>query len=67
MQRAWASSKIDLYFEDLENDQLVRRGFNNTIQNPSDEQITAFTNAVDGLTELSSAHTVLVESYQYSH
>lgn len=67
MQKSWANSKVDLYFEDLENEQLVRRSFNNSIQAPSDEQITVFTHAVDTLSELPSAHTVLVESYQYSH
>jgi hypothetical protein len=67
MQKHWDKSKVDLYFEDAENEKLIRRSFNNAIETPSDDQITAFTNAVDSLSEYPSAHTVLVQEYQYVH
>lgn len=67
MQKQWENSKVDLYFEDMENEKLVRRSFRNAIEDPTDDQITAFTNAVSELSEYPSAHTVLVEEYRYSH
>lgn len=67
MQKVWDKSKVDLYFEDLEEDRLVRRSFNNVIEEPSDEQVTAFTHAVDELSDYPSAHTVLVQEFQYRH
>ncbi len=65
MIKVWENSKVDVYFEDLENETLVRQGFNNLIQGATEEEIGAFVQAVDSLHELPSAHAIVSESYRY--
>lgn len=65
MQKEWTESKVGIYFEDLENEKLVRRSFNGVIQSPTDEQVTQFAQAIDVVSDLPSSHTILVEEYRY--
>lgn len=67
MQKEWNKSKVDLYFEDLENEVDVRRSFQHVVETPTDAQITAFTQAVDSLSDLTSTYTVLVQEFKYEN
>ncbi|WP_080146057.1 DUF1659 domain-containing protein [Marinilactibacillus piezotolerans] len=66
MQKEWAESRVEVYFEDVANERLVRRSFNGALHSPTNEQITAFTQAIDTVSELPVSETVLVEEYRYS-
>ncbi len=66
MQKEWAESRVEVYFEDVANERLVRRSFNGALQSPTNEQITAFTQAIDTVSELPVSETMLVEEYRYS-
>lgn len=67
MQKEWNKSKVDLYFEDLENEVDVRCSFQHVVETPTDAQITAFTQAVDSLSDLTSTYTVLVQEFKYEN
>lgn len=65
MTKTWEKSKIDVYFEDPESENLVRQGFNNLVDGVDEEKIGAFVQAVDGLHELPVAHALVSDSYRY--
>lgn len=65
MIKVWENSKVDIYFEDAENEKLVRQGFNNLVQGVTEEEIGAFVQAVDSLHELPKSHAIVTESYRY--
>lgn len=66
MQREWNKGAIELYFEDIENEEFLRRSYPNTIQNVSSEQVEGFTAAIESLSKLDLGHTVIVEEYKYT-
>lgn len=67
MQKHWDKSKVDLYFDDIENEKEVRRSFRDAIEEPTEEQITEFTQAIDVLSDYPSSRTVLVQEFEYTH
>ena len=66
MQREWNKGAIELYFEDIENEEFLRRSYPNTIENVSAEQVEGFTAAIESLSGLGLGHTVIVEEYKYT-
>ncbi len=64
MAKTWVSNKVDVYFEDLENEKTVRKGYSNVIENPTDEQISAFSGAVGSLYDFEKTHTILTQSHK---
>lgn len=65
MIKVWEKSKVDLYFEDIENEQLVRQGFNNLIDGVSEEEVGAFVASINSLHELPAVHAIVSDSYRY--
>lgn len=65
MIKVWEKSKVDLYFEDIENEQLVRQGFNNLIDGVSEEEVGAFVDSINSLHELPAVHAIVSDSYRY--
>ncbi|GAA0350933.1 hypothetical protein GCM10008932_00200 [Alkalibacterium iburiense] len=66
MQKDWMKNKVDIYLEDALNEKTVRRSYPGLIQNLSEEQVTAFTEAIESVNELPVSHAVVVEEYRYS-
>lgn len=66
MQKEWMENKVDIYLEDLENEKTVRRSFAGAVQNLSEDQVMAFTQAIESVNELPISHAVVVEEYRYS-
>lgn len=64
MAKTWLANKVDIYFEDIEQEKTIRKGFSNVIENPSDEQVRAFADAIDSLYDLDKAYTVLTETHK---
>lgn len=65
MLREWNGGKVAVYFDDLENEKVIRRSFSDAIEDLNEEQISQFTSAIDSLTVLPVAHTVVIEEYKY--
>lgn len=65
MAKNWEKSKIDIYFDDYENDTLVRQGFNNLTNEVAEDDIQAFVQAVGTLHKLDTAHAIVTESHLY--
>lgn len=65
MERLWEKSKIDIYFEDAEQDGYVRQGYNNLIDEVSAEQVNQFVQTLGTLHELPAAYAVVTESHRY--
>ena len=66
MNKIWSASKVDIFLEDVENEKLVRRSCAGAHQSLSEEQVTAFTQALDSVTDLPVSHTLVIEEYRYS-
>lgn len=66
MAKVWEKSKIDIYFDDLEQEKLVRQGFNNLVDGTSEEDIASFVQTMNSLHELPAAHAIVSESYRYA-
>lgn len=64
MAKTWVSNKVDVYFDDIENEKTIRKGFSNVVENPTDEQVKAFSDAVAGLYRLEKAYTVITQSHK---
>lgn len=65
MMKEWNAGKIDVYFEDVANEKMVKRSFPNAVENVTALQVSGFTSAIDSLTVLPTAHTIVVEEYKY--
>lgn len=65
MIKLWDKSKIDLYFEDAENNKVLRQGYNNLIDGVTEEEISTFVDSIDTLHELPVVHAIVSESYRY--
>lgn len=65
MQKEWNKGAIEVYFEDVENEKVIRRSYGNTIEQVNENQVAGFTTAIESLTALPLAHTVVVEQYKY--
>lgn len=65
MEKEWNKGSIEVHFEDLANEKIIRRSYANTIEGVSEEQVEGFTNALEQLSDLPLSHTVLVEQYSY--
>lgn len=65
MLKTWDKSKIDVYFEDEEQETFIRQGFNNLVRDIGAEEVETFVNALNALHELPVAHAVVQESYLY--
>ncbi len=63
MAKTWLENKLDIYLEDVENDKTIRKGFNNIVEEASDQQVSDFSNAVASLYHFDKSHTVLNQSY----
>lgn len=66
MQKEWDGSKVDVYLEDAENEKYIRRRFNGALQGVSDEQVTAFAEALSTVNALPVSYAGLVEEYRYT-
>ncbi len=64
MAKTWEKSKVDVYFDDIENDKIVRQGFNNLVDEAEEGDIQAFVQAIDSLHELDTLHAVVTESHR---
>ncbi|HLQ75412.1 MAG TPA: hypothetical protein VK107_05135 [Alloiococcus sp.] len=64
MAKTWVANKLDVYFEDIENEKTIRKGFNQIIENPSDDQLSSFANAVGNLYKQEKTHTILNQSFK---
>lgn len=65
MEGLWEKSKVDIYFEDGEQDRYVRQGFNNLTDEVSGEQVNAFVQTLNSLHELPAAYAIVTESHRY--
>lgn len=65
MAKNWEKSKIDIYFDDYENDKLVRQGFNNLTNEVAEGDIQTFVQAVGTLHKLDTAHAIVTDSHLY--
>lgn len=65
MQKEWDGSKVDIYLEDVENEKYVRRRFNDALQGLTDEQVTAFTQALSTVNAMPVSYAAVVEEYRY--
>lgn len=66
MQKEWNKGAIEVYFEDIENEDFVRRSYSNIIADVNETQVEGFTAALESLSDLPVAHTVIVEEYKYT-
>ena len=66
MQKEWSKGAIEVYFEDIENEKLIRRSYSNIIADVNEVQVEDFTAAIESLSELPVGHTVIVEEYKYT-
>ncbi|MBM6615909.1 hypothetical protein JTF06_13540 [Desemzia sp. RIT804] len=66
MQKEWNKGAIEVYFEDIENEEFIRRSYPNTIANVTEVQVEGFTEAIESLSDLPLGHTVIVEEYKYT-
>lgn len=65
MAKNWEKSKIDIYFDDYENDKLIRQGFNNLTSEVDEGDVQTFVQAVESLHVLDSIHAIVTESHLY--
>lgn len=65
MLKYWEKSKIDIYFDDVENEQFIRQGFSNLINEVEEADVQAFVEAIGSLHELDTAHAVVTDSHRY--
>ncbi|OJF97086.1 hypothetical protein [Alkalibacterium sp. 20] len=66
MQKEWDGSKVDIILEDVENEKHIRRRFNGALQGLTDEQVTAFTQALSIVNALPVSYAAVVEEYRYT-
>ncbi|MFL2100855.1 hypothetical protein [Desemzia sp. FAM 23991] len=66
MQKEWSKGAIEVYFEDIENEDFIRRSYPNIIADVNESQVAEFTDAIESLSELPLGHTVIVEEYKYT-
>lgn len=64
MAKTWLANKVEVYFDDLENEKTVKKSFQNIVENPTDIQVKAFADAVSGLYRLDKSYTVITESHK---
>lgn len=65
MNKEWEKSKVDVYFEDEANDGFLRQGFNNLVNEITEEELGAFAGALNSLHELPVSYALVSESYRY--
>lgn len=65
MIKVWEKSKIDVYFEEEGQEQLVRQGFNNLVNDANEEQVGSFVETINSLHELPVAHAIVTDSHRY--
>lgn len=66
MQKEWDGSKVDIFLEDADNEKYIRRSFSGALQGLTDEQVTAFTQALSTVNELPISYAAVVEEYRYT-
>lgn len=66
MQKEWSKGAIEVYLEDIENEELLRRNYPNIIEGITEAQVDGFTAAIESLSALPLDHTVIVEEYKYT-
>ncbi|GAB2481855.1 hypothetical protein GCM10008929_04010 [Alkalibacterium psychrotolerans] len=66
MEKEWSGSKVDVFLDDAANEKFIRRSFAGANHLVSDGQVTAFTQALDTVSELPVSHALLIEEYRYS-
>lgn len=66
MQKEWNKGAIEVYLEDIENEELLRRSYSNIIEGVTETQVDGFTAAIESLSVLPLGHTVIVEEYKYT-
>lgn len=67
MQKEWQGNKLDIYSEDAVNDQSFRRRFTGAVKHVTDNQVSAFTQAIDSVSDLPVAYAVLIEENRFSY
>lgn len=66
MEKEWNKGSIEVYLEDIENEELLRRSYPNVIQEVTDVQVDGFTAAIESLSAFPLGHTVVVKEYKYT-
>ena len=66
MQKEWHKGTIEVYFEDIENEDFVRQSYSNIIADVNEVQVEDFTAAIESLSDLPVGHTVIIEEYKYT-
>ena len=65
MLNVWEKSKIDLYFEDEEQERLVRQGFGHLVKDATEEEVTMFIQMIHSLHEIPVIHAIVTDSHRY--
>lgn len=65
MLNVWEKSKIDLYFEDEDQERLVRQGFNHLVKGVTEEEVAMFIQMIHSLHELPVIHAIVTDSQRY--
>lgn len=67
MQKEWQGNKVDIYTEDGRNGKIIRKRFAGAIRNVTEEQVSAFTQAIDSLNDFPVSHAVLIEEHRFTY
>lgn len=62
--KQWQEASVELYFNDFENEKVVKQNFNNLKENVDEETIGGFQEAIAGLISLPATHAVVVEKHR---
>ncbi|WP_027109129.1 hypothetical protein [Lacticigenium naphthae] len=65
MIKQWNGGKVVVCFEDAENEKVVRRSYNDSMQDLGPEQVEQFSDAIASLSVLPTIETVVTEEFKY--
>ena len=65
MLKLWENAKVSLYFEDAENEKYVGHTISQVKEDPTEEELVKFANAVDALSDLPMDHFKVIQTQRY--
>lgn len=65
MFNLWENAKVSLYFEDMENEKLIGQTISQVKEDPTEEELVKFANAVDALSDLPMDHFKVTHTQRY--
>lgn len=65
MFNLWENAKLALYFEDAENEKYVGQTISSVKQDPTEDELVQFANAVDALSDLPMDHFKVTQTQRY--